>query len=307
MGLLYLGTPLRWEEAKKHADHVRYHGITQFLNTWRRLKDRQGDELLWGDEIEYMVVSFNHDEKNAVLSLRQTEILQKLSSIVHDISSECPPSICVPTFHPEYGRYMLESTPGAPYSGSIADLLSVENNMRYRRSLARSHLNPNEVPITFTSFPRLGAPGVFTEPYHSPDDAISSHSLFLPEEITNPHARFPTLTANIRTRRGGKVAINLPIFFDEKTPKPFIDPAIPWDRAIYPEDSEAKNGAALPDHIYLDAMGFGMGCCCLQLTFQSCNVDEARRLYDGLIPIGPILVSLTAFGSCLFCAETSLG
>jgi glutamate--cysteine ligase catalytic subunit len=241
-----------------------------------------------------MVVSFNHDEKNAVLSLRQTEILQKLSSIVHDISSECPPSICVPTFHPEYGRYMLESTPGAPYSGSIADLLSVENNMRYRRSLARSHLNPNEVPITFTSFPRLGAPGVFTEPYHSPDDAISSHSLFLPEEITNPHARFPTLTANIRTRRGGKVAINLPIFFDEKTPKPFIDPAIPWDRAIYPEDSEAKNGAALPDHIYLDAMGFGMGCCCLQLTFQSCNVDEARRLYDGLIPIGPILLAVSA-------------
>lgn len=54
--------------------------------------------------------------------------------------------------------------------------------------------------------------------------------------------------------------------------------------------SEAKNGAALPDHIYMDAMGFGMGCCCLQLTFQACNVSDARRLYDGLIPIGPILV-----------------
>jgi len=37
-------------------------------------------------------------------------------------------------------------------------------------------------------------------------------------------------------------------------------------------------------------MGFGMGCCCLQLTFQACNVTDARRLYDGLIPIGPILV-----------------
>lgn len=51
MGLLYLGTPLTWDEAKKHADHVRYHGITQFLHTWDRLKDRQGDELLWGDEV----------------------------------------------------------------------------------------------------------------------------------------------------------------------------------------------------------------------------------------------------------------
>jgi hypothetical protein len=45
-----------------------------------------------------------------------------------------------------------------------------------------------------------------------------------------------TLTANIRTRRGSKVAINLPVFFDEKTPRPFIDPTIPWNRDIYPED-----------------------------------------------------------------------
>ncbi|KAF5389460.1 hypothetical protein D9757_004255 [Collybiopsis confluens] len=101
---------------------------------------------------------------------------------------------------------------------------------------------------------------------------------------------YSTLTANIRSRRGSKVAINLPIFFDEKTPRPFIDPTIPWDRCIYPEDSDAKNGAALTDHIYMDAMGFGMGCCCLQLTYQACNVNDARRLYDGLIPIGPIMV-----------------
>ncbi|KDR75147.1 hypothetical protein GALMADRAFT_268698 [Galerina marginata CBS 339.88] len=294
MGLLYLGTPLVWDEAKQYADHVRTHGITQFLQIWDRLKDRHGDELLWGDEIEYMVVSFDDEEKNAKLSLRQTEILAKLSAIVDDISADCPETISVPKFHPEYGRYMLESTPGAPYTGSIPDLLSVESNMRYRRNLARKHLKPNEIPITFTSFPRLGVPGQFTEPYFDPSNAVSSHSLFLPEEITNPHARFPTLTANIRRRRGSKVAINLPIFIDENTPRPFVDPTIPWNRAIYPEDPEAKNGAALPDHIYLDAMGFGMGCCCLQLTFQACNVADARRMYDGLIPIGPILLALTA-------------
>jgi len=123
-----------------------------------------------------------------------------------------------------------------------------------RRNLARKHLKPNEVPLTFTSFPRLGAPGVFTEPHFDPSDSVSSHSLFLPEEITNPHARFPlvlplfpeiicsinlrrTLTSNIRRRRGSKVAINLPLFFDEKTDRPFIDPTIPWERTIYPEDS----------------------------------------------------------------------
>jgi glutamate--cysteine ligase catalytic subunit len=47
--------------------------------------------------------------------------------------------------------------------------------------------------MSFTSFPRLGTAGVFTEPYFDPANAISSHSLFLPEEITNPHVRFPSV------------------------------------------------------------------------------------------------------------------
>jgi glutamate--cysteine ligase catalytic subunit len=55
MGLLSLGTPFHWDQAKHFADHVRSHGITQFLNTWDRLKDRFGDELLWGDEVRLLL------------------------------------------------------------------------------------------------------------------------------------------------------------------------------------------------------------------------------------------------------------
>ncbi|KAG2040002.1 glutamate-cysteine ligase-domain-containing protein, partial [Suillus americanus] len=292
MGLLYLGTPLTWGEAKQYADHVREHGITQFLHTWDRVKDRWGDKLLWGDEVEYMVVTFDDEEKNAKLSLRQTEILAKLGQVIGDLTDDDTPAhMTVPTFYPEYGRHMLESTPGSPYTGSIPDLLSVETNMHYRRTLAKKHMEANEIPFTFTRFPRLGTHGVFTEPPFSSDDSKSSHSLFLPE-ITGPHPRFLTLTANIPSRRGSKVAINLPIFIDERTPRPFVDPTIPSQ--CYPEDPEGKNSAALIDHIYMDASGFGLGCCCLQLTFQSFNVDEARRMYDALVPVGPIMLALTA-------------
>ncbi|CCA66352.1 probable gamma-glutamylcysteine synthetase [Serendipita indica DSM 11827] len=293
MGLLSLGTPLTWEEASKYADHVREHGITQLLNIWNRYKARSGDKLLWGDEIEYIVVAFDDEEGDARLSLRQTEILAKLAHVCDDLPCG-PKNAPVPIFHPEYGRFMLESTPGAPYNGSVNDLLGVESNMRFRRTLAKKHLNPNELPITITSFPRLGVPGVFTDPYFDPANAQASHSLFLPDEITNPHARFPTLTANIRKRRGSKVAINLPIYFDTNTPRPFIDPTIPKDRGIFPEDSEAQNGAALENHIYMDAMGFGMGCCCLQITFQACSIEEARRVYDALVPVSSIMLALTA-------------
>lgn len=40
----------------------------------------------------------------------------------------------------------------------------------------------------------------------------------------------------------------------------------------------------------MDAMAFGMGCCCLQITFQAWNVDEARKVYDALVPVAPIMV-----------------
>jgi glutamate--cysteine ligase catalytic subunit len=85
-------------------------------------------------------------------------------------------SASIPTFHPEYGRYMLESTPGCPYTGFARDLVSVEADMRFRRQIIRSHLKPNELPITETR----------PDPEHSP-----SKSLYVPAEITNPHARFP--------------------------------------------------------------------------------------------------------------------
>jgi glutamate--cysteine ligase catalytic subunit len=51
MGLLSLGTPLTWSEAKQHSDHVRAHGIQQLLATFKRVGERHGDHLLWGDEV----------------------------------------------------------------------------------------------------------------------------------------------------------------------------------------------------------------------------------------------------------------
>ncbi|KAK9458272.1 glutamate-cysteine ligase-domain-containing protein [Dipodascopsis uninucleata] len=298
MGLLSLGTPLPWEKVQKHADHVRQHGIQQFLHIWKNTKDKKGDVLLWGDEVEYMVVSYDEKNRNALLSLRQAEILKALEKKEIELREEETGLSLrnvekTPSFHPEYGRYMLEATPGFPYTAQLRDLVGVQENMARRREIAKAQMLPNEVPVTIASFPRLGAPGQFTDPYYPPTGA-ASRSLFLPDELINPHARFPTLTANIRERRGSKVAMNVPIFKDKKTPSPFIDPTIPVDRNIYPEDANARDGAAKPDHIYMDSMGFGMGCCCLQITFQATDIYEARRLYDQLAPLCSIFLALTA-------------
>jgi len=107
-------------------------------------------------------------------------------------------------------------------------------------------------------------------------------------------------------RRKAKVALNVPstfktkdpfrlhhffmlVFIDKNTPRPFLE-----DLSIYGDDGGAGESAAVEDHILLDAMGLGMGCCCLQVTFQAQSIDEARFLYDQLTPLTPIILALSA-------------
>lgn len=112
----------------------------------------------------------------------------------------------------------------------------VESNMQMRQVLASSLLLPNESLLSI-SFPSLGVLD-FTNPpaIPTPDDVnCAGRSIFFPDEgIYQGHPRsltlyslfnvfrFRNLVRNIRARRGEKVAINVPIFRDTNTPKPFI-------------------------------------------------------------------------------------
>ena len=96
--------------------------------------------------------------------------------------------------------------------------------------------------------------------------------------MINKHPRYKTFLGNILRRRFRKIAINLPIFLDYKTPWPFHDPTINYDLHDWPEDDEVRNGAAKENHIYMDASIYGGGCCSLQVTVQAKNINEARRL-----------------------------
>uniref|UniRef100_A0A673B3A4 Glutamate--cysteine ligase n=1 Tax=Sphaeramia orbicularis TaxID=375764 RepID=A0A673B3A4_9TELE len=277
MGLLSQGSPLNWEETKKCADHIRKHGIIQFLNIYNKVKDRQKDVLKWGDEVEYMLVELDDKDEKVRLVLNGGDVLETLQEQGEKINPNHPT-----LWRPEYGSYMIEGTPGQPYGGTMSEFNTVEGNMGKRRREASSVLNHNETLCTITSFPRLGCPG-FTKPECRPTPVEKgvSKSLFFPDEAINRHPRFSTLTRNVRHRRGEKVVINVPIFKDKCTPSPFVE--------VFPEDDGEAARAVLPDHIYMDAMGFGMGNCCLQVTFQACSIDEARYLYDQLATFCPIV------------------
>lgn len=263
-GLLKVGEPLSWEESVPHIQYVREHGVKQFLNQYRRVLHFANDRLFYGDEVEHAILKVDPDTKTVKLSLRSAELLE----ILRKRESEGQAALC--TWHQEYGSWMVESTPSMPYGGYTSSLLQMESNMRLRRARLLAVLAPDEIAPTMVNFPLMGV-GDHTHPA-APAGGPSSESDAVPDAVINGHPRFGTLTANIRSRRGSKVDIRMPQFQDVNT--------------------ELVDGV-VPD-IEMDCMADGMGCCCLQVTFQASDIDESKYLCDQLAPLAPIMLALTA-------------
>lgn len=54
------------------------------------------------------------------------------------------------------------------------------------------------------------------------------------------------------------------------------------------EDPNPDRKGSLRAAVHMDAMAFGMGCCCLQITFQAKDVDESRFIFDQLNVMAPM-------------------
>mmetsp|Transcript_2358 Transcript_2358/g.5630 ORF Transcript_2358/g.5630 Transcript_2358/m.5630 type:complete len:660 (-) Transcript_2358:189-2168(-) len=290
MGLLEIaGAPLEWSEAKKHSHHVRKHGIEQFIAIYNRYKDKKDSILRWGDEVEYFVMMFDDEKKTTQLPLRSPQILQDLAAFREKLPKcNCAKEI---VWHPEYANWMLEATPGQPYRETAADLLEVEANMIMRRKCIQKFLKKGEQVLTLPVYPRIGTAGFTFPPLKPAPEGEVSRSLYIPDECIQPHPRFPTLTANIRKRRGEKVLISMPIYKDVHTHKALKTQE---EEIRKSPDAEQVLRDLPPDSIYLDCMAFGMGAGCLQMTFQAKDVEEARFLYDQLAILAPLFLALSA-------------
>eukprot|EP00800_Vazella_pourtalesii_P017771 TRINITY_DN5543_c1_g1_i2.p1 TRINITY_DN5543_c1_g1~~TRINITY_DN5543_c1_g1_i2.p1 ORF type:complete len:202 (+),score=49.18 TRINITY_DN5543_c1_g1_i2:109-714(+) len=199
MGLLILGSALSWAETRRYVRYVRQAGIEQFLNVFSVHKDAQSVPLVWGDEIEYTAVYFDHSRRVVRVALVASQLLPSLQGRGDFI------------WTPEFGDYMLEGLPFEPFSSELSQLLGVEEFLKSRRqslSEALSAVNPNIVPLSISTFPRLGCDR-FTEPPAATSGEINK-SVFIPDDMINTHTRYRCIELNIRERRGERIAINVP-------------------------------------------------------------------------------------------------
>jgi glutamate--cysteine ligase catalytic subunit len=285
MGFMADGSTLSWSEAKRVAAYIKAHGIEQFINVWQSKRRLSAQALLWGDEIEYVLVSYDHAHKRVRLNLSGHDVLQPLHAPeLADAASA--PSL----WRPEYGSFMIEGTPGQPYCGNpMLFVRQVEANMLARRLFAEQQLPRDTHALTLVNFP-LNGMGHYTLSSTAQPRGPVAQSLFTPDDVINHHLRFSTLTRNIRERRGSRVDIRVPLFRDTHTA------AYP----VHPDKHETEIAGQQSPHwpephtIYMDSMAFGMGMCCLQVTFQCVDIDEARALYDQLAVVAPIFLALSA-------------
>ncbi|KAG5507697.1 hypothetical protein JKF63_06646 [Porcisia hertigi] len=211
------GAPMRWGTAanNKAISHVSAHGIQQFLNIFRNKKDLHNMPFLWGDELEHQLIHIQED--TITLCTESAVVMERLSA---------RPDNCA-VWHPEYGSFMVESTPDHPYTLSTESLESVEDSIERRYSILDKEAPPGVVGTTFVTFPLMGQ-GDFVKC----DDKSSpySESLFVPDVCINQsHPRFANLTANIRLRRGRKVCILVPLYMDTLTMERTVDPRLNID------------------------------------------------------------------------------
>merc|ERR1711974_289698 len=183
MGFLSEGDTLDWEEAKKISDYIREHGVKQFILLWNKVKERKRDTFLWGDEIEYILVKVYEKQERTTLSLRGGEILKKLQKDElagkKDLKS---------LWRPEYGSFMVEGTPGVPYTQQFSSILTVEDNMRERRKIVLEDLKDDEELLSISSYPMMGVTGFLPKTYEVKEPIAESR--YVPDRVINPHKRF---------------------------------------------------------------------------------------------------------------------
>ncbi len=305
------GPPVPFAVLQKIKEYVKKHGVLQFITLFQRFRNKlipAVDSHKWGDETEHHLVYFDQTTHEAKLMVNAGEFIAPFNESKGNVITH---------LQPEYGAWMLEAIPAEPFSElDMATLAPLDGHFRRRRIAISQFLAPfGQFSLSnVSSYPLLGvgdyaiampqlheelaklsppaSPGPVAEEakakLQAPEgekhlslttaDNLYSTSLFTFDAAINSHPRFPTLSQHIRERRGEKVCIKVPLFMDSAT----VIPAHPT-----PEEP-------FPGFVYMDSMAFGMGCCCLQLTYLAQCMDHARYLHDQLLPLAPILAALSA-------------
>jgi glutamate--cysteine ligase catalytic subunit len=194
---------------------------------------------------------------------------------------------------------MVEVTPRSPYGSTVKDMMDIERSLQLRRKRLHSRLTADEIAPSISIFPMIGVSGYPHTINRDGQVNNISNSQYISDRVINPHPRFGALTHNIRLRRSSNINISVPLETEPSSQLRRLDSSISKSTEDVEEteddddDDDTDDGHA-PNAVHMDAMAFGMGCCCLQVTIQTRDELESRYLTDQLSILSPLLHALSA-------------
>lgn len=277
MGLLRNHEVLEWEEVQNIREKIKLKGISQFISKYRSHRFTAVGPY-WGDEIEQMVCV---KDVTYSLLLCSKEVVEGYKGGEMLLSME-------------YAGYMVETTPNKPFDMSLGSFVSLEQRFEERRISLEKYLHgfvKSSSLLFLTCFPNLkdcyaslerrtlknkkGTDEGEHKAVHLSASELSydiTCSKTFPDNAITDHNRFRSFTKNIIKRRERHIEGYVKIMEDICTEK---------------RDKKVENA------ILIDSMGQGMGCCCLQITIQYASLAQARRMYDCLGILAPLILRIS--------------
>ena len=278
--LSIFGRVLEYDESKPFFKIIKDKFIEVVINALKSEKSCRYP--LFGFEFEFQKITINDEKKHVYLDITAQDDILKSSK--YNLHSEFQIS------H-EYGGWMIESIHNNPFN--FNEIEKIPQTIINLYTYLNNKIGQNKI-LSLANFPLLGVGNYFIEQDYlklinneeekDEKEEIKllleqiktnpySKSIYTSDMIINRHPRFAGLTKNIRTRRGSKVEIKVPIFKDINT---------------------NLNNEPFPDFVHMDSMAFGMGCCSTQVTVGACSLNAATLLYDNLIPFTPIFLVMSS-------------
>lgn len=264
MGLLVgeSETIIPYNQSKRHQKLIRKNAALQLVELIERFKGfvkPAEEEHKYGTEAEaYVLNKVTIDGKQVYTVNIDTPDYIKLNNTEHQEYLD---------IKEEFSAWMVEVLPRKPFTSKL-DYQELLQHFRYiTHNLTNSAEDEAKLLISGSILPHMGTlkyyvtPDMKVIPFEEREalNHVSGSTTFLDSTITN-HSRFRGLTYNVKTRRGAKPEIQVPIYKDINT----------------------QDNQFISDHF-----GYGMGCLALQVTFSCKSMDDARFLYDQLHVFGP--------------------
>ncbi|KAJ1845495.1 glutamate--cysteine ligase, partial [Coemansia sp. RSA 2708] len=228
-----------WKEILPRMEEIRAEATEQFISAWKDAQARHAHDFTWHETMGYVIVKRDDAARRIVLSPRGPELARELGFVFDPGSAgfhpqdpgtaDRPRTAVDPAaeaaethWRPAHARFALRCEPPYLRTFSLEQLaLQTEKCLQERRRILKQRLNADEMLLSVSQFPLLGA-GTYIDRQGPPNGPLLRSQL-LSDICLNPMAPFIMEIGGITDRRGIVPYTGVPIYRDTHTMWPFVD------------------------------------------------------------------------------------